>query len=57
MRRGTPAAWAGWLVFDVLLWPLALLTGPGIAWAKLRGTCAGLFGKPVAAVDVEALLR
>ena len=35
------------LLFDVLLWPLALVTGPRAAMAKLRGTFAGLVGRPV----------
>lgn len=43
-RHGTAAAWLGWFVFDVLLWPLALLTGPSLAFAKLRGTLGGTLG-------------
>jgi len=54
--RGTAKAWAGWLVFDVLLWPLALLSGPRAAWAKLRGTLAGIRGHRAGAGDVERLL-
>lgn len=41
-RHGTFAAWSAWLLFDVLLWPLMLLTGPAFALAKLRGTLAAL---------------
>lgn len=55
-RHGTPAAWAGWLLFDVLLWPLALLAGPAAALAKLRGTIAGVFGRTAGAADVDRLL-
>jgi GT2 family glycosyltransferase len=44
-RRGTAKAWLAWLLFDLLLWPLTLLSGPRPAWAKLRGTLAGLRGR------------
>lgn len=54
--RGTVAAWAGWLLFDVLLWPLVWLLGPKAAWAKLRGTLAGLRGHRASAQDVERFL-
>ena len=54
--RGTAKAWAAWLVFDVLLWPLAFLAGPKAAWAKLRGTVAGLRGHRAGPADVERLL-
>jgi N-acetylglucosaminyl-diphospho-decaprenol L-rhamnosyltransferase len=52
-RRGRPQAWLGWLVFDVLLWPLLWLQGPAVAMAKLRGTLAGLRGHRATAADVE----
>ena len=54
--RGTLRAWMGWLLFDVLLWPLAFVTGPVSALAKARGTCAGLCGRQVGAGEVERLL-
>lgn len=54
--RGTAVAWAGWLLFDVMLWPLAFVAGPRGAMAKLRGTLAGLRGHRVSAADVERLL-
>ena len=54
--HGTVAGWGGWLVFDVLLWPLVLLAGPRAAWAKLRGTLAGVVGHRASARDVERFL-
>ncbi len=54
--HGSVATWAGWLLFDVLLWPLTLATGPAAAWAKMRGTLAGLFGHTADANDVERFL-
>ena len=54
--RGTAKAWAAWLVFDVLLWPLALLSGPRAALAKLRGTIAGIRGHRAGAADVDRLM-
>lgn len=54
--HGTVSGWGGWLVFDVLLWPLVLLAGPRAAWAKLRGTLAGLAGHRASARDVERFL-
>lgn len=50
---GRCRSWAAWLCFDVLLWPLSLATGPKAAWAKLRGTLAGLRGHRASAADVE----
>jgi len=55
-RRGTLRTWAAFCVFDVLGWPLALLAGPRAAWAKLRGTLAGLTGHRAGAADVERYL-
>lgn len=55
--RGTAKAWAGWLLFDVLLWPVTFVTGPSAAWAKLRGTFAGLRGHRASAADVGRFLR
>ena len=54
--HGTFAAWAGWLVFDVLLWPLTFAMGPAAAMAKLRGTWAGLSGHTPNKHDVERFL-
>ncbi|HEX6813920.1 MAG TPA: glycosyltransferase family 2 protein [Planctomycetota bacterium] len=56
-RRGTLRTWAGWFLFDVLGWPLSLLSGPRGGWAKLRGTLAGLGGHRASAGDVERYLR
>lgn len=55
--HGTFAAWAGWLVFDVLLWPVTFATGPAAAMAKLRGTLAGLRGHTPSKDDVQRFLR
>lgn len=55
--RGTFKAWLGWFVFDVLLWPVTFVTGPRAAWAKLRGTFAGLLGHTATAADVDRFLR
>jgi GT2 family glycosyltransferase len=54
--HGTVTAWLGWLLFDVLLWPLGLLTGPAAAVAKLRGTCKGIVGHTPSAADVARYL-
>ncbi len=55
-RRGTVRTWAAWFLFDVLLWPLLVMSGPQAAWAKLRGTLAGLGGHRASAADVERFL-
>lgn len=47
--HGGPAGWFGWLLFDVLLWPVTFVSGPAAAWAKLRGTLAGIGGGAVGA--------
>ena len=52
--RGTFTMWLAFVVFDVLLWPLTLLTGPRAAVAKLRGMLAGLRGHRATAADVAA---
>lgn len=54
--RGTPMAWVALVLFDIVLWPLALATGPRAAVAKLRGTWAGLRGHRASAADVAAYL-
>lgn len=54
--RGTAKGWAALVLFDVLLWPLALVSGPRAALAKLRGTFAGLRGHRASAADVAAHL-
>ncbi len=54
--RPTVRAWLAWLCFDVLLWPLTLATGPHAAFAKLRGTLAGLCGHRASAADVARFL-
>ena len=48
-RHGTWQGWAGLLLFDVMLWPLALLRALVVgrapaAVAKLRGVLDGLRG-------------
>lgn len=57
-RHGTARLWLGWLLFEVLLWPLSVLggTGPRAALAKLRGTLSGLLGRRVTVADVERYL-
>ena len=54
--HGSVRGWLGWLVFDVLLWPLAWLAGPAAALAKLRGTLLGLCGYAPSARDVARYL-
>ena len=54
--HGSFSAWAGWLCFDVLLWPITLLLGPRAALAKMRGTLCGLAGHVANQKDVERLL-
>ena len=54
--HGTARSWLGWLVFDVLLWPLTIFGGPGAAFAKLRGTVDGLRGHAASAPDVARYL-
>jgi hypothetical protein len=56
-RHGSVRGWLAWLCFDLLLWPLALLTGPRAAFAKLYGTWAGLAGHRPSAADVARLHR
>ncbi len=55
-RRGSIAGWAALLVFDLLLWPLSLLSGPRPAVAKLRGLLAGLGGHRAGPDDVRRYL-
>lgn len=50
--HGRPAQWFSWLVFDVLLLPLLLLSSPAIGWAKTCGLFAGLLGRSASADDV-----
>lgn len=54
--HGSAKAWAGWLVFDVLLWPITFAMGPAAALAKMRGTIAGLSGHTANANDVVRFL-
>jgi hypothetical protein len=54
--RGTLRQWLGWLLCDVLAWPLVLASGPRPALAKLRGTWAGLVGHQASAADVGRYL-
>lgn len=53
-EHGTFRLWAAFVLFDLLGWPLAMLTGtpPRAAWAKARGAWAGLFGRRVTVQDV-----
>ena len=53
---GSARAWLGWLCFDVLLWPAAVVSGPAGAVAKLRGTVMGLLGHTPSARDVARYL-
>lgn len=55
--RGTVRGWVAWVLCDVLGWPLAFAAGPRAAWAKLRGTVAGLCGHRASAADVARWLR
>ncbi len=50
--RPTVRGWVAWLCCDVIGWPLALLGGRRAAFAKLRGTLAGLCGHRASAADV-----
>jgi GT2 family glycosyltransferase len=52
--RGSVALWTAFVLFDVLLWPLTLLSGPRAAFAKLRGMWAGMRGHHASANDVAA---
>ena len=52
--HGRPSTWAGWLLFDILLWPLTLVTNPTTAIAKLRGTFAGLTDRTITSKDIDA---
>ena len=54
--HGSARGWLGWLVFDVVLWPLSAVTGPKAAFAKLRGTALGLCGYAPSARDVARYL-
>ncbi|MCA8976917.1 MAG: glycosyltransferase family 2 protein [Planctomycetes bacterium] len=55
--NGSVTGWLGWLAFDLLLWPLTLLTGPKAAIAKLEGTLAGLRGRPIDAATITRMLE
>ena len=61
-RHGTTRAWAGFICFDLLGLPLALLSAtlrgrPGAGLAKLRGLFDGLRGVRVTPERVERYLR
>lgn len=50
-RHGSFGVWTGFILFDVILWPVlfvvSLARGRAAgAWAKLRGTLDGLLGRP-----------
>ena len=55
--HGTVSLWAAFWLFEVLLWPLTLLSGtpPRSALAKLRGIVRGLCGGRVSAADVRGI--
>ncbi len=55
-RRGSPLLWAAFVLFELVLWPLTLVSGPSAALAKLRGTFAGLRGHRASAADVAQFL-
>jgi hypothetical protein len=52
--HGTARLWLAFVLFDLLGWPFALVTGGGFkdTWAKGRGAWEGLFGKRASADDV-----
>lgn len=61
-QHGTPAGWAALFVFDLLLWPLALMRaavkgGTAGAVAKLRGVLDGLRGAQVDATVAARFAR
>jgi len=53
--HGTPVQWCGFLLFDVLLWPVTWMGGTGLQamLAKGRGILAGLTGRRVSVADVS----
>ncbi len=55
-RHGRARDWLAFALFDVLLWPLTLVTGPAASLAKARGLVAGLFGRRLTAADVDRYL-
>lgn len=60
--HSSPRGWLGFVVFDVLLWPLAFVNAclhgrPAAAFAKLRGIVDGLRGVPVTAACVERYMK
>lgn len=57
-KHGGLRLWSALVLFEVLLWPLALVSGTGAraALAKARGLWRGLRGGSVGAADVEANL-
>ena len=55
-RRRSVAGWTALVVFDLLLWPLTLASGPRAAFAKLRGLWSGLAGYRAGAADVRRYL-
>jgi GT2 family glycosyltransferase len=58
-QHGTLRLWLAFWFFDVLLWPLAFLSGT--PWravaAKARGLMVGLTGRPIDRTDVERYAR
>lgn len=58
-RHGTLPLWLAFVWWELLLWPLTLVSGTGLraGLAKLRGTLAGLFGHRVSVDDVRRYIR
>jgi GT2 family glycosyltransferase len=53
-RAGSASQWAAFVLLDLLLWPLLLLSNERpAAFAKLRGMVAGLRGRRASRADVE----
>ena len=57
-RHGGLRLWGAVLLFEILLWPLSLVTGasPASAMAKARGIWRGLRNGAVGPADVEAIV-
>lgn len=60
-RHSSVRGWVGFVVYDVLLWPLCLVNAcwkrrPAAAFAKLRGMLDGLRGVTMTAAHIERYL-
>jgi GT2 family glycosyltransferase len=58
-RHGRATDWLAFVLFDLILWPLSIVSGTGLraALGKGRGLIAGIRGHKISVADVERFLH